>query len=642
MPPPPPEHRLVCGSFPALEPAFVAAVRALKAADPLRPVEVLVGSNLLAVYLRRRVAEALGAVANLRLLTFLDLAREIVPDDDARPPLPALGETLLAREALFAAAEGEAFGALRGRPSLAAALVSTANDLRDAGIPPEKARRLLPAASPLDDRKRHLTALAAVLAGFEESRRRFKDATSLLESAATAAIPSSDAPLLVYGLYDLGGLRESLLRNVARARPVHAFVPEDGAGEPPGLAPVRTALFRGILGVDARRLADPPLPDPAVTIAPSENAEAREVVREILRASDSGVPLHRIAILVRNPGEQEPPLVAELSLRGIPFFRPAGSGFAASPAGRALRLLFALAARGFPAEAFRELLDLLETLGRFPALGIGEATPARLGAALASLSVPEGVETLEAALAGARERLERPFPAADDPDGWFAARRAREKTELQLLAKALTEVRALLPEVSSASWPEWARRLRRTADLLLAGATDRERLERGFEAIEALGRVEARAAIEASTVEPLLEAAIDLSPEIRGRFERDGVALLSAVSARGLLFDLVLVPGLVEQSFPRPARPDPLLFDEERSRLADAAKAPVVPRTGERHGREERFLFSLARASARQRLVLLAAARDVATDRPRLLSPFLLDLLPDGARRALLRRELGE
>ncbi len=641
MPPAAPAHRLVTGPFSALEPAFLTVIRSLKEGDPLRPVEILVGSNLLAVYLRRRAADEMGAAANLRFLTFVDLARKIAPADDPRPPLPALGPRLLARRALRGTAEGAAFGALRERDSMATALLATADDLRDAGIAPRDLARLLETATGLGDRHRHLHALGAVLVSFEESRSRFRDTTAQLERAASSAAQASREPLLVYGLYDLGGIREGLLAAVSRVRPVHAFVPEDGANEPPGLAPVRTALFSRLLGVEADRLPVPPLPEPAVTIAPSENAEAREVVREILRAADAGTPLHRIAILVRNPEEQEPALVAELSLREIPFFRPAGSGFASSPVGRAARLLAALTARRFPADAFRELLDLLETLGRFPAMGLGATTPARLGAALAGLGVTEGLDALEGALTESQARLSRPFPAADDPEGWFARRRAREKTELDLLGVALAAVRPALPPSESATWSGWAGRLRSSLDILLGPVPERERLERALEAIEALESVEPGASLEASAVGPLLEEAIDLSPEIRGRFERDGVSLLSTVSARGLLFDVVLVPGLVEQSFPRPSRPDPLLFDAERRRIGDAAEKPLVPRTGDRHAREERFLFSLARASARKRLVLFAAAREIATDRPRLLSPFLLDLLPEETRRSLLDRELG-
>ncbi len=641
MPSPAPEHRLVCGSFPALEPEFLAAIRALKRHDPLRPIQVLVGSNLLAVYLRRRAAGEFGAVANLRFLTFLDLAREIASADDARPLLPPLGETLLARRALATTAEASAFGPLRDRDSLARAVLSTADDIRDAGIAPEDLPRLLASASDLDDRRRHLHALAAVLVAFEKSRRTFRDAAALVERAARAAVPASPEPLLVYGLYDLGGIREELLLNASRARPIHAFVPDDGEGEPPDLAPVRVALFTRILGAEARHLPAPPLPEPRVTIAPSENAEAREVVREILRAVDDGIPLHRIAVLVRNPDQQEPALVSEMSLRRIPFFRPAGTGFASSPLGRAARLLLALPAQGFQADAFRELLDLLDTLGRFTPLGLEKATPARLGAALAAVGVSEGLQALEDALDESRTRLSRPLAAADDPDGWFAARRASEKEELDLLTGALAAIRPALPPVEPTTWSGWAERLRRSFDVLFAPVPGRERLEPALEAMGTLERIEPAASVEAATVEALLGEAIDLSPETHGRFERSGVSLLSAVSVRGLLFDVVLVPGLVEQSFPRPSRPDPLLFDAERRRIAEASRKPLVPRTGDRHGREERFLFSLARSSARVRLVLLAAAREIATDRPRLLSPFLLDLLPEAGRRALLERELG-
>ncbi|MBK9968811.1 MAG: hypothetical protein IPP07_29760 [Holophagales bacterium] len=150
--------------------------------------------------------------------------------------------------------------------------------------------------------------------------------------------PARSEPLLVYGLYDLGGVREALLAAVARERPVFAFVPGDGAAEEEGdgIPLVRAALFKKILGVDP--LDAGPTPEPpetTVVVAPSELSEAREVVREVLRAVDDGIPLYRIAVLVRDPARQEPALVAELTQRRIPFFRPAGTGFSRTPMGRA-------------------------------------------------------------------------------------------------------------------------------------------------------------------------------------------------------------------------------------------------------------------------------------------------------------------
>ncbi len=641
MPTAPPPHRLFAGPFRALEPTFLAEIRSLKGEDPLRPVEILVGSNLLAVYLRRRAAETFGAVANLRFLTFLDLAKELVPEGDPRPPLPALGERLLARKALQATREAAAFGAIRDRPSLAAAIVSTANDLREAGIAREEIPGLLAGASELDDRRRNLRALAAVVSSFEESRRRFHDATALLERAVDAPLSSSDEPLLVYGLYDLGGLRERLLSGVAAARPVIAFVPDDGGPEPEESPLVRCRLFEKLLGAAAERLPAGPEVTPRFVIAPTDGAEGRETIREILRAVDEGIPLHRIAVLVRNPERQEALLVTELGLRRIPYFRPAGPGFSRSPLGRAARVLVRLSVEDHPWKAVRELLDLLENLGLLPVLGLAALSPARAGALLTEMGFSSGKESLVACLASARERLNRPFHAADDPDGRFATRRERERAELDLLEKAVAVLLAATPVAQPAAWAEWAGRLRRSFDALFATLPDRERLERGVEAIEQLENVEQGALLEAAALEPILADALDLSPEIHGRFERNGIALLSAVSARGLLFDVVLVPGLVEQSFPRPVRPDPLLFDAERKAISRSTGKPLPTWADERPLREERFLFWLARSSATKRLVLLAAARDVATDRPRLLSPYLLDLCEKKDREALRRRELG-
>ena len=106
-----------------------------------------------------------------------------------------------------------------------------------------------------------------------------------------------------------------------------------------------------------------------------------------------------------------------------------------------------------------------------------------------------------------------------------------------------------------------------------------------------------------------------------GRLGRDGVAILTVMEARGLAFDHVIVTGLVEKSFPARARPDPLLFDDERESLATHAGRPLATRTIHRPA-EERLLFSIASDAGRKRLVLTASRRDSALDRERTLSQF--------------------
>ena len=68
---------VVSSDLAALEREFVAAVRAAKGNDPVAPVLVVAGSHLQHVYLRRRLARALRAAANVRFVTLMDLAGEL-------------------------------------------------------------------------------------------------------------------------------------------------------------------------------------------------------------------------------------------------------------------------------------------------------------------------------------------------------------------------------------------------------------------------------------------------------------------------------------------------------------------------------------------------------------------------------------
>ena len=630
----PPEHVLFTGPFEALEAEFLRRLARLQEDDPLRPVEVLVGSNLLGVYLRRQAA-ATRPIASVRFLTFVDLARLFGPPG-TEPRLPALGAGLLARQALAATEAATVFGPLRGRPSLANALVRTAEDLRGARLDATALRSPSLGTSP--GRIEFLEAVASSLEEYARLRSGFSDATSLIERAVEAGPVPSAEPLLVYGLSELDGLKTSLLTQLARVRPVVAFVPDDGAegGSSGADVPVRGRLFHGILGVAPKVLApEGSGPETRAVLAPTETAEAREVVRELLDGVASGIPLHRMAVLLRDPARQEPPLLAELRLRELPFYRPPGPGTASLPEGQALRLLFRLAAEEMPRRPLEELVSILSGLGTLPPVD-----PARVQAGLQLLGFAKGRETLKKRLAEVLARHEERGPTAEDPDGKAVGRRARERRAVNALRSAFEFVTGALPDVSPASWEGWATRLAGAADTVL-GSGDRRRIaDAAIDAVRSLQEVDPGARSAADFL-ALLPDALDAEPVRHGKFERSGVSILSAVSARGLRFDLVAVPGLVDQTFPKRGLPDPLLFDAERVKIREESRAPLATRSGERHDREERFLYDVTARSARRRLVLLAAERDAGTDRPRVLSTYLLEhLSPPG--RVLTEQEIRD
>ena len=95
------QKTLITGSFqPELEEALAERLRTAKSADPGAPVIVLVGSNILALHLRRALAEK-TPLWNVSFFTFAELARTLGDArlrTQSRKPLPSQAETFLVRE----------------------------------------------------------------------------------------------------------------------------------------------------------------------------------------------------------------------------------------------------------------------------------------------------------------------------------------------------------------------------------------------------------------------------------------------------------------------------------------------------------------------------------------------------------------
>lgn len=643
-------HRFLAGPFSALEGALFETIEALQREDPLAPVEVVVPSNLLGLDLRRRYTGWLAARArakghaNLRFPTFLDLARETAGDVPGRPVPPSLLFAAVA-SAISRVREAARFGEVRHRVGFARAVEATLRDLRDAGISPEAFRAWVHAHSPAE-RRGTLEALGALHADVAGRLEGFADDVATFQAAAVrAGAKPSRGPLLVYGFYDFTGLQRDLVAALAGCRPLAVFLPRYG-GDLGDFGLGTETLLAKILGCEAEpaapakpaesgkfkpagssrstflerlpaREAGSELPDDgtlAVVSAADDASEAREVAREVLIGREAGLPLASTAVLVRQEAEIAR-FQAALGRAGIPYFRRPADSWADTPAGRALALWLRLEEEGFRRD---DALDVLE----LSAVSTPDPYAPHFRGLARQYGVVRGLDAWNAAMA--RLAAADPSEVADEdsrsrlasrlPGGPEAARRLAQRFE------ALRD--------SASGWPagplafaDWAQEAGRRIERLFAPDDVPEPAAAALGALASLSEGGGEVSREVA-FEVFLSGLASRAAE-PGRLGRDGVAILTVMEARGLAFDHVLVPGLVEKSFPARARPDPLLFDDERESLAKVSGRPLAPRTLHRPA-EERLLFAIAADSSRRKLTLLASRRDSALDRERTLSQFFM------------------
>src|SRR4051794_34172524 len=206
-----PSVQLLTGPRAELERALGDNIRARQAGAPLRPVYVLVAGTLLRPYLRRRLAEQLGAVVGVHLVTVGELAlilgeRRLV--DEGMRPLPFLADRVLASRA--ARDTPGAFAPVAELPGFAGLLARTLRDLRTADVP---ARALALAAAEEDQGDpdaRRLASLAELHAIVSELRAGRYGTEELL--AAADAERLGPGGLIVYGMWETTPVLRGALR----------------------------------------------------------------------------------------------------------------------------------------------------------------------------------------------------------------------------------------------------------------------------------------------------------------------------------------------------------------------------------------------------------------------------------------------
>jgi ATP-dependent helicase/nuclease subunit B len=634
------DRSLWLGDFhPDLESAFAERLRALAPGGDARDLLVVVPNRLLASHLRRRAAELGAATYGLEPRSLEDLIAEL-----AAPGLAAGGWHSIPSGFFTPVLEHLLKGERRrvfAPAGMVRALASTVRDLRDAGVAPEDLEAAVEADLGGAARPREAARLYAAYVRALE-KRRLADAASRTAHAVAALEAGSvgAATVLIYGIYDLVGRQRRFLERLLAGRRAEAFFPwRDGAafayaeplrrwfeeqgfaasGPPPVVGVDRLAHLRRFLFEEVAEPAPPPDESLRLLSAPSPPRELGEILREDIAMRAAG-GRGSTGILVRRADEAARDAAAFERRAQRTLHLPQGESWRRRPAGAVAAALLGIAAGlrpedGKPSLERGRVEELLGSGGLAADLFPPGARPGRWTQALRRRGLVGRLDAWERLVAEHRGgQLALGLEAAAGmPFAPLAAEEADPRLRRELPAIAAFVERLLadarLLGAPGGGWRGVAGRWREVLRRWLAPGEDAEDLADELAELQRLdGVLPARWPIVQEAVAALLDSP---SPG-HGRLGEEP-SVVDLLAARGVTFDHVALPRLVERVVPRRAREDPVLLDAERTAINRRLPAGVrVALKVEPAIAEERLLFRLALGSARTSLRLVWPRRDAA------------------------------
>jgi len=632
---------------PFLEEELAAAVADFRASDDLSPLVVLVPNRALVHHLSQDLARRNGSTFNLRVLTLHQYLIEFTGEKWAREGSRLLPEALVPWVLRENARKGPGpFAAVEATPGFYKTLQATLSELRQGGFTAQDLRDASKTVVKDRGRKR-LSEKLAIFAGLLEGLGRWKtkhqwrDREDLYEEALTLPPPAD--PIWTYGFYDASVLQKKVLERLCSKRPSHWFIPyEEGhpafdyakpfvdwarskgtvekkgtfkSGKDSALGRLQDGLFLPERGKAGKAPMSFEESDVKLLLCPGEPREMREIVRSVTQeAGRRQAHFPGCGLLLRQPETYRRMIAPAFEGQSVPLARKPPVYLMETPEAKAFLLLLECFQREFPRET---LMDFLSCPNLDPeGFGVKEEEwdPHLWDQASKEAGIVEG----EGAW---MDRLkDRSAPREE----------AASEEQVRSLSVFRTKVLQKLFDVRRAfekgrDWVGKTRVLFELAEVTFLSSPAKEELKTLRRGVEILSS-------GTFTVgkEELGELLSGLMDEVRIPWkasELGGVELSDLMQARGVPFEVMVLPGLVEQGFPRVPRPDPLLLDEER-RILNGRSGDLAHIPEKSEGRlEEKLLFLLAVRSAQKALLLTAPHLHPATGAPRVPSSYFYETL---------------
>jgi hypothetical protein len=581
----------------------------LKSGDPLDPVTVVVPSTYAALSLRQETGRS--GMANVRFVVLARLSELLgapTLSADMRRPMTHLIEASGVRT-VAAAAEGP-LASTRDHPQTRRSLRNTFRQLRHAS----------PAAlDRLSDGPSVPAETVRLYRRFREVTGPYYDREELAQSAAVSvrALGAEDGqttgldemgPVIVYLVHDFSPGERELVEALANRSSCALLLGLTGDAEADRPLHATAERFLSTFGPPEMWADDSRPTSSHLVVAPNGQQEVRWAIRHMLKASQDGVPFHRMAVLYRKTEPYGVLIREEMELAGLPVAGPDTTPLSQRAAGRTLLGLLKLSTGELSRDAVMAWLTSCPIRSPDRTRG-AQVSPTEWDLISRKALIVRGreqwLDRLDSHAARVSKRADASTELGDMSES-SATRLHREARASQALKGFISKLADdIRPTHSGSSWAEfsqWARGLMEgyfdhRAGLPPVEADSEQRVTEMLLELEGADELEPRPSL--AVFVQAIEESLESAGGHLGQTGR-GVFVGPLGSAVGLEFDLVHVAGMVEGAVPPKSRDDPLVPDRDRRRAGGQAQGLPLQQA---HRAEERYDYLAALATSRSRVL---------------------------------------